>query len=54
MHTVAVIVPNPKALQQLADSLGIKLEWSDLCRDQTLTNRVLKEVQAQGQAGMNE
>ncbi|KAF6040391.1 ACSL3 [Bugula neritina] len=49
MYTVAVVVPNPKNLQELADSLKISCDWSDLCSNPEITEHVLKQMKSLAQ-----
>ena len=39
------MVPNPKALQDLADSMKLDGNWETICRNSELTKRVLKDMQ---------
>lgn len=44
---MAVVVPNPKALQELADSMKISSNWTDLCSNSAVTDEVLKQMKLQ-------
>ncbi|XP_067949293.1 long-chain-fatty-acid--CoA ligase 4-like [Watersipora subatra] len=52
MYTVAIVVPNPKALQQLADSMEISSGWAALCSNPAITEQVLKQMKAQAQGSL--
>ena len=44
-YLIALIVPNPKALQQLAQSLGKEgLRYKELCRDPEITKAITKDI----------
>lgn len=51
-YTVAVVVPNPKALQELADSMSVNGDWETICQDKDLKSKVLEDVQQQGTKGI--
>lgn len=44
---IALVLPNPKALVALADSLGIKGEFEDLCTNPDINKAVLKALNDQ-------
>ena len=52
---VCLAVPRPKQVKALAVSLGIMTEeWDELCRNQPITDAVLKDLQALGKACKSE
>ena len=53
MYVVAVVVPNPKALQDAADLLKISSNWTELCSNSALTDHVLKQMKAQAQGKLS-
>lgn len=50
-YVVCLAVPRPKQLKALAVSLGIMTDdWAEQCRSKTITDAVLKDLQALGKA----
>ena len=50
-YVVCLAVPRPKQLKALAVSLGIMTDdWTEQCRSKTITDAVLKDLQALGKA----
>ena len=51
---MALIVPNPKALQELADSLpGVAGDWETICADPRVTAAALTQILAQAKSGQS-
>lgn len=43
-YCVALVVPNEKALSELAESLGVRGEFAELCSNPIIEKAVLKEL----------
>lgn len=52
MYTVAIVVPNHKALETLAKKLGVDEDFNSLCENEDVKQAVLQEVKKQGASGM--